>query len=121
VKTVPESPHQNGVAERMNRTILERVRSMRIHAGLPKQFCANAVNTTLYLINRGSSVPLDCEIPEEAWADKEVNLNHLRTFGCISHVHVELDRRSKDPKSKRCIFIGYGTSEYGYRLWEPEN
>jgi len=38
VKTVPKNPHQNGVAECMNRTILERARSMQIHAGLPKHF-----------------------------------------------------------------------------------
>ena len=54
--------------------------------------------------------------------DKKVNLNHLCTFACISYVHVELDRRSMlDPKSKRYIFIGYETSEYGYRFWDPEN
>jgi len=28
VKIVPENPHQNGVAEHMNKTILERARSM---------------------------------------------------------------------------------------------
>ena len=37
-KTVPMTPQQNGVAERMNRTLNERARSMRIHAGLPKMF-----------------------------------------------------------------------------------
>jgi len=26
-----------------------------------------------------------------------------------------------DSKSKRCIFIGYGTSEYGCWFWGPEN
>ena len=36
VKTVPKNSHQIGVAERMNRTILEHSRSTRIHAGLPK-------------------------------------------------------------------------------------
>ena len=34
-KTVPRTPQENGVAERMNRTIMERARSMRLHAGLP--------------------------------------------------------------------------------------
>jgi len=34
-------------------------------------------------------------ISEEVWTEKEVNLNHLRTFGCISYLHVELNHRNK--------------------------
>jgi len=26
-----------------------------------------------------------------------------------------------DPKSRRCIFIGYKTGEYDYRFWDLEN
>ena len=37
-KIIPGTPQQNGVAERMNRTLNERARSMRLHAGLPKTF-----------------------------------------------------------------------------------
>ena len=37
-KTIPGTPQQNGVAERMNRTLNERARSTRLHAGLPKNF-----------------------------------------------------------------------------------
>jgi len=65
VKMVPRNPHQNGAAERMNRTILEYAWSMWIHAGLPKQFWTDAVNTAVYLINKGPLVPLNCGIPEE--------------------------------------------------------
>jgi len=91
-------------------------------AGLPKQFWVDAVNTTMYLINKGPSSPLNCGIPEETWTDKEINLNHLYTFSCISYVHIELRHRSKlNPKSKRCIFIGYRTNEYVYWFWDPEN
>ena len=36
--TAPGNPQQNGVAERMNRTLLERVRCMLFHAHLPKIF-----------------------------------------------------------------------------------
>ena len=49
-KTIPYTPQQNGVVERMNRTILERVRSMLNESGLPKVFWAEAVNTAVYLI-----------------------------------------------------------------------
>ena len=57
VKTVLRNPHQNVVAERMNMTIMERARSMRIHVGLLKQFWADAVNTML--INRGAISALE--------------------------------------------------------------
>ena len=36
--TIPRTLQQNGVAERMNRTLNERAKSMRLHAGLPKTF-----------------------------------------------------------------------------------
>ena len=51
---------------------MERARCMRLHAGLPLQFWANAVNTAVYLINRGPSSALDGGIPEEAWTGKQV-------------------------------------------------
>ena len=65
IRTIPGKARQNGIAERMNRTLNERARSMRIHSGLPKAFWADAVNTAAYLINRGPSVPLKFKLPEE--------------------------------------------------------
>ena len=56
----------------MNKMIMERARCMRLHAGLPLQFWADAVNTIVYLINRGPSSALDGGIPEEAWTGKQV-------------------------------------------------
>jgi transposase InsO family protein len=60
-KTVPGTPQQNDIAERMNRTINERARSMRLHSRLPHTFWADAV----YLINRGLSFPLEFRLPKE--------------------------------------------------------
>ena len=65
MRTVPCKAWQNGIAERMNRTLNERARSMRIHCGLPKTIWADAVITTTYLINTGPSVPLGFKIQKE--------------------------------------------------------
>ena len=64
IKTVPGIPQHNGVAERMNRTILEKVRSMLKTANLAKEFWGAAVTTACYLINRTPCVPLGLETPE---------------------------------------------------------
>ena len=64
-KTILGTPQHNGVAERINRTLNEHARSMRLHTGLPKTFWVITVSTTTYLINRGPSVPMEFRLPEE--------------------------------------------------------
>ncbi|KAE8681332.1 hypothetical protein F3Y22_tig00111330pilonHSYRG00176 [Hibiscus syriacus] len=120
--TVPMTPQQNGIAEHMNKTLNERAISMRIHASLPKLLWAETINTAAYLINRGPLIPLDGGIPEEVWSKKEINLSHLRVFGCISYVHINSAEGSKlDAKSNKYVFVGYGGDEFGYRFWDYEN
>ena len=43
-KTILRTPQENGVSEMMNRTIMEHARCMRLHAGLPLQFWADAID-----------------------------------------------------------------------------
>ncbi|CAH9062481.1 unnamed protein product [Cuscuta epithymum] len=120
-KSVPRTPQHNGVAERMNRTIMERVRSMLNMAKLPKSFWGEAVNTACYLINRSPSVPLNFEVPERLWTGKDPTYSHLRVFGCSSYTHVSKELRQKlDARTIPCIFVGYGNEEFGYRLWDPK-
>jgi len=119
---VPGTPQENGVSERMNRTIMEHARCMRLHAGLPLQFWADVVDIVVYLIKRGPSSSLDGGIPEEAWIGKKVNYSFLKTFCCQAFVHINKENRTKnEEKSKKCTFIGYGVNYFGYRLYDYEN
>jgi transposase InsO family protein len=90
-KTVPRTPQENGVSERMNRTTMEFARSMRLHFGFPLQFCADVVDTFVYLINKGPSSSLDGRIPEEEWTGKMVNYSFLKTCQMVTLHTCQID------------------------------
>ena len=57
--SAPYTQNQNGVSERMNRTIMEKARKMLLEARLPESFWAEAVNTAVYLHDRSPTRSLD--------------------------------------------------------------
>ena len=119
--SIPKTPEQNGVSERMNRTLVETVRSMLADSRLPQRFWAEALSTAAYMINRSPTKGLDDKTPFEAWYGKKPNVSHLRVFGCSAYTHVPKDQRKKmDSKAKGCIFLGYATSRKGYRLYDQK-
>lgn len=113
-----DSPSQNGGAERLNRTIMEKARSMLYAVGLEIEFWAEAVATVVYLINRSPTKALNGMTPEEAWTGKKPSVAHLKVFGCLAYAHVPKDLRTKlAPKSVKCIFLGYYAGSKSYRLF----
>ena len=111
--TVPYSPEQNGVAERMNRTLMEMARSMMAHAGLRDRYWAEAVDAAAYTT---SSIK-GFKTPYEVWKGEKPNIEHLKVFGCIAYAHVPDSQRQKlDKKAKKLRFVGYCTQSKGYRL-----
>ena len=86
-RTIPGTPQQNGVAERFNRTLLERIRCMLISSGLPKTFWGEAANTGAFLLNRSPSAPLKFKTPEEIWSGRVPDYSTIRTFGCLALSH----------------------------------
>ena len=119
-KTTPYTPRKNGVVERMNKTLMERERSMLSGAGLGQEFWTEAVDTACYLVNRSSSLVLEDKTPHEVWTGKKPSLSHLWVFGCDAYVHVLKEKRTKlDSKSGKCIFIRYKDGLKGYKLWNP--
>ena len=69
----PNSPEQNGIAERMNRTIQERVVSMLQHSGLSDGFWVEALFMAVHIINMLPRRPLGLQIPQELWTDNKLN------------------------------------------------
>ena len=121
--TVPHSPQQNGVSERMNRTLVESARSMIAHAGLSNIFWAEAISAAAYVRNRlPTRVLKERETPYERWYGRKPDVSHFRVFGCMAYAHVpDCERRKLDTKSKKMRFVGYSLTSKGYRLFDETN
>ncbi|GBP26795.1 Retrovirus-related Pol polyprotein from transposon TNT 1-94 [Eumeta japonica] len=113
--TTHYTPEQNGAAERLNRTLVERAKCMILNAGLAKFFWAEAIKTAAYIINRFSTRSLSFKTPEEVWSGHKPNVSHMKVFGCEAMVQLPKEKRKKwDPKVQKMIFIGYCENTKGY-------
>ncbi|BBH04613.1 multidrug resistance-associated protein 9 [Prunus dulcis] len=112
--TVAYSPQQNG-------DCIEMAKSMLHEKSLPYEFWAEAVHTAVYLLNRCPSKSLEKMTPFEAYTGRKPGIAHLKVFGCLCHVLIPSVLRHKlEENSHKCIFVGYGLCEKGYRLYDPK-
>jgi transposase InsO family protein len=116
---VRKTPQQNGVVERMNRSIAKRVRCLRLNPRLAKIFWVEEVSIACYLINRSPREALNMKVVEEVWTGNKVDYSSLRVFGCPTYVHLPSEEQSKlDSKSRQYVFLGYGKWVKGYKFWD---
>ncbi|KAE8696421.1 GDSL esterase/lipase APG [Hibiscus syriacus] len=114
--TVRHTPQQNEVAERMNRTLLEKVRCMLSNVGLGKAFWAEAVTYVGHLINRLPSSAIGGKTPLEVWSGKPAtDYDSLHVFGFTAYYHVKESKL--DPRAKKALFMGITNEVKGFRLW----
>ena len=99
------TPQQNGLAECMNRIIMNNVRCMLSESGMPKIFWAEAASTALYVINRSPLVALGFKVPKQVWSDTSCSYDHLKYFGCLVYVHTSQGKL--EPRAKKVYFLGY--------------
>jgi Reverse transcriptase (RNA-dependent DNA polymerase)/Integrase core domain/gag-polypeptide of LTR copia-type/GAG-pre-integrase domain len=117
--TMPHTPQQNGLAERWNRTILDKARALMHSAGLSLGFWELAVDTAVHTYNRTPSRTIKWRTPHELWADGHVpDVSYFCVFGCKAYVHTpEAKRKKLDPRSIEMTLVGYELGSKGYRLW----
>ena len=131
--TAPDTPAQNGPAERAGRVIIEAARTMRIAAGIPEDLWLYTLKTAVDTINLlpTSSNP-DHISPHEALAKAlgmpktAPYIKHLRTYGCTAYVHrkgiLRPNRANKmEPRAVKGKLIGYdGLHGHIYHIWLPK-
>ncbi|KAG8480092.1 hypothetical protein CXB51_025341 [Gossypium anomalum] len=73
----------------------------------------------IFLINRSPSVATEKKTPQEVWSSNPANYSDLKIFGCPAYAHI--DNGELEPRSIKCVFLGYKAGVKGYKLWCPEN
>ena len=108
--TCPDTPQQNGIAERKNRTLLEITRAIMLESYVPVHFWPVAIATATYLTNRLPTKPLAYQTPLDTLSS-HVSIPSYHSlppwvFGCVVYVHLPKRIRNKlEPRAIKCVFI----------------
>ncbi|KAL4382929.1 hypothetical protein GQ457_15G018860 [Hibiscus cannabinus] len=116
--TPPNTLRWNGVSERRNRTLLDMVRSMMSHNDLPNAFWGYALETIAFTLNRVPSKSVQ-KTPHEMWTGKCPNMSFMKVWGCKAYVKHHMSTKL-EPKSQKCIFVGYPKEIKGYYFYNPK-
>jgi len=118
-RTAPYSPQQNGVSERLNRTIVEMARAMLAQAKLPRSLWGEALNMAVYIKNRIPTKGVEGEVsPYERWYGRTPDISYMRIFGCNAYAYVQDKQRGKlDSKAEKYRLVGYSFHSRGFRLY----
>lgn len=114
--TCPNTPQQNGVAERKNRHLAEICKSMLHSMNVPARFWTECMKTIVHITNRLQQERLRFISPFEKLKKMIPIVSHFLAFGCVCYVFVPDHLRSKfDKKVVRCIFVGYNEQIEGQK------
>ena len=119
------TPQKNGVAKRKNGHLLDTTRAFLFQNHVLESCWEKVVLTATHLINQLPSRVLGFKSPMEVPSSFYPNMrptNHLipKIFGCVFFVHAHSPNRGKlDPRAVKCIFLGYFSTQKGYKCYHP--
>lgn len=126
VHPVPPAAHaQNNRSERVNRTVLNIVRTVLCDARLPKQFWAEAEAYAAYVRNQipKKDFPRNgvTRTPQELWTGRPSKLTQLRPFGSVVFIRAHKETDTLELRYVKGFLMGYRSySENTIRWYDPE-
>lgn len=114
--TLPYSPQSNGKAERVNRTIKERVRAALSDSGLDEQLWAEAAVAAIYVMNRSPKEGKDVT-PWEAFTSKRPDVSGFAVWGSRAYaLRPSKKIKGMQPRTSAGRMVGYTAGGNGFRL-----
>ena len=117
--TPPRSPESNGMAERWNRTVQDKTRTIMSAALLPGYLWAEVLQATNMLRNMSPVSNLSCT-PWEKWTGAKPDISKLRVLGSKAFCQIEKSARGGKfmPVSYKGVLVNYSPSSPAYRVWD---
>lgn len=86
---------------------MEAARTLIHSKNLSKKFWAEAINTSVFVLNRVGLARSCTKTPYQLIYGKDFNIKFIKTFGVKVATHVPKEKRQKlDPKSKTGVLMG---------------
>lgn len=118
------TPQQNGVAERLNRTLADKVRCIYAdQPNIPAYLWPEVFSHVNYLRNLSPTSALAKKTPYEALHGSKPNVLNLRPFWDEVIVHIPaIERASKlSPRGRSVRFIGFPEGIKGILYYDPKS
>src|ERR1700753_1011293 len=108
LQSIPHIHQQNGRAERIIRTLMEKAETMRLQACLPQSWWEFALDHATHIYNRTPIRRLDWQTPFQKLNGSKPSVDHLRVFGCGAYVFIPAETRENklSPKSEMMTYLG---------------
>lgn len=119
--TLAGTPQHNGIVERMNRTLLEKMVACMEHAGATELLWAEALKAVIHAHNHTVLRVGTQEVPEGLWRPHPTvkpSIDHLRVPFCDGWMMIPAEQRQGKlaPKAELRMVLGYDDQKRGYRM-----
>jgi hypothetical protein len=107
--TSPYSPHQNGIAERSNRTVFDLAAAVMHACGIAIRYWTHAVAFVIHTLNHLPCKALNLiSTPHIEVFQQVPDVSYFRTFGCDAYMVLPDNKRpSFGLRAVKGIFLGY--------------
>ncbi|CAI5458819.1 unnamed protein product [Closterium sp. Yama58-4] len=116
--TLPDSPQQNGIAERRIGMIMDVARTSMIHAAAPHFLWPFAVRYAAHQINLHPRVSKLETSPALLWTGKAGDASAFRVWGSRAFVR-DLSADKLSSRAVPCVFLGFPPDAPGWQFYHP--
>ena len=123
LQSVPHAHQQNGRAERIIRTLMEKVQAMRLQACLPQSWWEFALDHATHIYNRTPITCLAWKTPYEVLNNEKPTVDHLRVLGSGAYVFLPAEIRTDKltPRSELMTYLGNAPGIKGWLFMHGPN